>query len=199
LGSKEKRQLISLLQNSNKKQSITIDGKTVIADKGIITMPSDAHEISAELVDIADDLLINYKSSTKGKNIIFNISEAMGFTQKLPYQEKKKSKIVATEEQPLVKAGDIFYNSWGYDQTNIDWYQVVSLTKSGKSVKVRPIAGKMKETGFMSGITVPQKGKFSGSAITKKIGINNGEVFLKFPHGWTSKWDGKPKHASWGH
>lgn len=36
-----------------------------------------------------------------------------------------------------VKVGDFFYSSWGYDQTNVDFYKVVEVTKSGKSVKVQ--------------------------------------------------------------
>lgn len=81
----------------------------------------------------------------------------------------------ALEKESIVKVGDIFYNSWGYDQTNIDWYQVVALTKTGKSVKVRPIAGKIKETGFMSGESTPIKGKFTGPAVTKRLGMHSGE------------------------
>lgn len=38
-----------------------------------------------------------------------------------------------------VKVGDIFYTSWGYEQTNLDFYQVVGLV--GKvTVKLRKIA-----------------------------------------------------------
>lgn len=40
-------------------------------------------------------------------------------------------------EVPVVKVGDFFVSSWGYDQTNIDFYKVVGITKSGKSVKVQ--------------------------------------------------------------
>lgn len=29
-----------------------------------------------------------------------------------------------------VKVGDIFYNSWGYDQTNIDFYKVTRITRT---------------------------------------------------------------------
>ena len=43
-------------------------------------------------------------------------------------------------ERPSVKVGDVFYSSWGYDQTNADFYQVVGLTPSGKSAKLRMIA-----------------------------------------------------------
>jgi len=33
-----------------------------------------------------------------------------------------------------VKVGDVFYESWGYDQTNIDFLEVVEVSPSGKSV-----------------------------------------------------------------
>lgn len=40
-------------------------------------------------------------------------------------------------ETVTVKVGDFFYSSWGYDQTNVDFYKVVGLTPSGKSVRVQ--------------------------------------------------------------
>jgi hypothetical protein len=47
--------------------------------------------------------------------------------------------------------GDVLVSSWGYDQTNIDFYQVVGFTKSGKSVRLIAIEGEHVETtGFMS-------------------------------------------------
>ena len=38
------------------------------------------------------------------------------------------------------QVGDILVSSWGYDQTNIDFYRVVGLTASGKSVRIVPVA-----------------------------------------------------------
>lgn len=98
-----------------------------------------------------------------------------------------------------VKVGDIFYNSWGYDQTNIDWYQVVAVSPSGKTCKIREIEGKVKETGFMSGQTTPNKNKFvkGSKPMQKKIRISGKEVNLPMEHGWCPMWDGKPKHSSW--
>ena len=37
-----------------------------------------------------------------------------------------------------VKVGDLFYSSWGYDQTNIDFFQVVALV-GASSVRVREV------------------------------------------------------------
>jgi hypothetical protein len=36
-----------------------------------------------------------------------------------------------------VKIGDVFSRSWGYDQTNVDYYEIVSVSKTGKTAKAR--------------------------------------------------------------
>jgi len=43
----------------------------------------------------------------------------------------------ATKAQ--VKAGDRFYSSWGYDQTNIDYLLVVKLSPTGKTAQCRMV------------------------------------------------------------
>ena len=116
---------------------------------------------------------------------------------KTPKRGEPNKKGIKQALDAPVKVGDIFYNSWGYDQTNIDWYQVVQVSPSGKTCKIRPIAGKVKETGFMSGQTTPQKNKFTGPAKQKKIRVHGGEVNLPMEHGWCPMWDGKPKQSSW--
>ena len=44
---------------------------------------------------------------------------------------------ITTDTGVEVKVGDFFYSSWGYDQTNVDFYKVVGFTASGKSVRVQ--------------------------------------------------------------
>lgn len=58
------------------------------------------------------------------------------------------------------EVGDIFYNSWGYDQTNIDFYQVVKTT--AKSVRLARIkSGRVEGSeGFMSERCVPLADEF---------------------------------------
>jgi len=34
------------------------------------------------------------------------------------------------------KVGDVFHSSWGYDQTNTEYYKIVSISKTGKTCKV---------------------------------------------------------------
>lgn len=47
------------------------------------------------------------------------------------------------------KVGDIVNTSWGYDQTNVDFYAVTRIT--AKCVWVRKVAGDREQTGAMSG------------------------------------------------
>ena len=58
------------------------------------------------------------------------------------------------------QVGQIFRCSWGYDQTNIDYFEVVARTE--KTVTVREIAAKSVETSSMIGQCTPLPGSFIG-------------------------------------
>lgn len=45
-----------------------------------------------------------------------------------------------TKTRPDIKIGTVLVGSGGYGQTNVEAYQVVGMTKSGKSVRIRRIA-----------------------------------------------------------
>lgn len=103
-----------------------------------------------------------------------------------------------------IKVGDIFYTSWGYDQTNIDWYQIVGVTPKGVKVS-RLKSQKHGEDGFMTGMTSPAIGDFDKDEQNmlkrvKQVGWNEKEPkfgFLinnRYP---AYPWDGKPKRESW--
>jgi len=96
------------------------------------------------------------------------------------------------------KVGDILTCSWGYEQTNVDFYQVVDVTPKG--LKMRQIAADTTETGFMSGTTTPCRDAFlSDSPVIQKhlqIGYQ-GMVYVPMKYGSASKWNGKPCYRSW--
>ncbi|MBW3636659.1 MAG: hypothetical protein KY445_09385, partial [Armatimonadetes bacterium] len=83
------------------------------------------------------------------------------------------------------KAGDILQHSWGYEQTNVDFYQVLSVT--AKFLTVRRISGRIIQdagTGAMAGRCEPVPDAFTGEA--EKIAARK-----------YSKWDGRPAYCSW--
>jgi len=51
---------------------------------------------------------------------------------------RKERKAKAAEAMKLVKVGDVFSCSWGYDQTNVDFFQVVALVGKN-SVRLRQV------------------------------------------------------------
>lgn len=115
---------------------------------------------------------------------------------------KEEERQAKASYQHTFQVGDILYNSWGYDQTNIDWYEVTAVR--GKQIVIREIAGKVADApGYspMSGMTVPCPGQYVGPEITKRPTgyLHNGvwNESVSFDHGCGSRWDGKPKYCSW--
>lgn len=70
-------------------------------------------------------------------------------------EEKEKNQI---DNFNKVQIGDIYVNTWGYDQTNQDFYQVVD--KRGKSVYFRKINGKIVVNKYDRGYCIPLKDDF---------------------------------------
>lgn len=101
-----------------------------------------------------------------------------------------------------IKEGAIFSHSWGYDQTNYDFYQVIKRTRT--SVIVRRIQSeKIENDGHnMTAVLMPRIGVFSEQnplPLTKRLKASSrdGRAYLSMEYGWCGLWDGKPKHATY--
>jgi len=95
------------------------------------------------------------------------------------------------------KVGDILYNSWGYEQTNVDFYQV--LESKGKTVKIREIKGRMTERGTgnsMAGYTTAIKDQFvkDTPVITKRVTREDSIHFNSYSS--LIRWDGEELYCS---
>lgn len=78
----------------------------------------------------------------------------------------KKAELASIKHD--VKVGDIFKASWGYDQTNIDYYEVIAV--SGKSATVCAIGALSEGNGcYAQGVCVPSPGSFHGKPFKKLI------------------------------
>jgi hypothetical protein len=101
--------------------------------------------------------------------------------------------------EPL-KVGDILVSSWGYDQTNVDFYQVVAVSPKG-GVTIREIGKEFAgETGGPSEKVVAVPNSFTGPPM-KKRPTPYGSVKIS-SYARAFKWDGKPAHqtgAAYGH
>lgn len=82
---------------------------------------------------------------------------------------REESKRKRAEERrayrPALKPGDVLHTSWGYEQTNVEFFEVVAV--KGRRVTVCEIAQEVTETGFMSGRARPVRGEFVGEPLTR--------------------------------
>jgi hypothetical protein len=106
--------------------------------------------------------------------------------------------------------GAIIYCSWGYDQTNINFYRIEK--RSGAFVTLIPLRQRDRtETGFMSGTTMPsdtpkdyakdhdpawsnKDPQNPKPSFRRKLSIREGHIngLNVFGCGWASLWEGKP-------
>jgi hypothetical protein len=96
------------------------------------------------------------------------------------------------------KPGDVFCYSWGWEQTNVEWFECVAV--GPKSVTLRPIDSTLTTReghSDMSGFSEPKPGNFSGEPFRVNIQIRDGCHWLPARHGNYSPWNGKRHYVSW--
>ena len=90
--------------------------------------------------------------------------------------------------------GDILSSSWGWEQTNVDFYQVISLP-SPFFVEIRKIASELENENRLQGKASPIKDKFTSEAFRKRPDADN--VIRMSSYSYARPWSGKPMHVSW--
>lgn len=87
--------------------------------------------------------------------------------ERAEYKAARKAKAAEASANHGVKVGDVFRSSWGYDQTNVDYYQVVSV--GNKTATFCKIAQLSESDGFLQGNCVPATNQFIGKPFKKLI------------------------------
>lgn len=94
-----------------------------------------------------------------------------GYDQEIIGRAEQSALLAARKAEmcSAITVGTIFVHMWGYEQTNVHYYEVVA--KSGYSCMIRRIGSDTRETGrSMSGYSVPIPGSFTGEPIKKVVG-----------------------------
>ena len=97
-------------------------------------------------------------------------------------QERKRRREQRKAAPVGLEVGDVLSAMWGYEQTNVDYYQVTEV--KGRYVTLRPIAAQTEETGWLRGKSIPVPGKFTGEPFRKQA--RDGQVKLT-SYSWASK------------
>lgn len=83
--------------------------------------------------------------------------------------QKAEKAAKLAEPQTVLAVGDVLMASWGYDQTNIDYYEVVEL-KGKRGVIIREIGTEDNYNNrTMTGRSTPKKGDYQSEPMLKKV------------------------------
>ena len=100
--------------------------------------------------------------------------------------------------------GAILESSWGYDQTNIDYFKIIKRTND--TIFLIPLNSVVTESGDMRGRCQPgtpmQTGEYvscvgtwNGKPIRRRLYRRDGEVTgCSIKHGWADLWEGTDSH-----
>lgn len=123
-------------------------------------------------------------------------------------QEGKIVEIKTSAQNYLnIKIGDIFSFTWGYEQTNRNYFQVVGL-KGSKQIIIREINYKITETtGYESYNVLPELNSFKNNSqfiddnekgATKTVKVTpDGKPYINMESfGWCSLWEGKEEYIT---
>lgn len=129
---------------------------------------------------------------------MLNASSKKSFSQMVNEKRDKNRGIVKNFDGDIrdyVKVGDIYYTSWGYDMTIVDFYEITSIIGK-QTVTMRKLNQKRDE--HMSGIgtTMPVLGSYNGDDFRARA-VNSywNEKPVAFNveyHQTAYKWDGNP-------
>ena len=114
-------------------------------------------------------------------------------------KQRKRAENAAVIASDFYKIGDIVYNSWGYEQTNIDFFKVVKV--GPRTIEVREIDQKTEPgSEYSHGMAckvIPGE-NFLKEGKTYLLRVKKGGI-LSSPESYyyISKWDGQPVYCSW--
>lgn len=154
--------------------------------------------------------LFHYRFGTFQRLIEFSIQWISNREAIKASEEKKKAlkKEALQKMEHNFKVGGILYDSWGWEQTNIDFYQIIEV--NAKSIKIRRIASKYapeqdnRGLSSMAAYVMPIQDEFiKDEILSKKINalVSPGgsiQYYIKSKHGWISEHvEGSKHYSSW--
>lgn len=123
---------------------------------------------------------------------------AQSFLDSLEKRAETRAKAKVDRMKPhTLKVNDILSASWGYDQTNVDFFKVVSTTKN--SVRVVEIGQNLVEmTGDMTETVTADPDNVLSTPKLYRVDARYNSICIK-NFIVASPWDGKPKYQSHTH
>jgi len=121
------------------------------------------------------------------------------YAKVLEYKANKKAedKLKKIEAAAALKVGDIYYSSWGYDQTNIDFYKIVDV-KGAKATLVEIAKKYLEPDSQYEDKVVPDPDVLVGKPMNKIVNAYGSFNIASYANAY--KWNGMPKaQTAWGY
>lgn len=137
-------------------------------------------------------VVVNYRFKSVEAMQNYFVKTWMASQERQYNAEKAAKAAVAAARANFVnpyQVGQVFYDSWGYEQTNIDFYQITEV--GNKVVKMRKIGQIMtRSAGDMCEYVKPAVDTFVGDEETRRITFDrNGKSHVNGYRGWLHVWD----------
>ena len=112
----------------------------------------------------------------------------------------RRAKNAEVKASDYYKEGDIIVNSWGYEQTNVYFYQVTKV--GNKTIEIKQIHGSIVENSeYSHGMACEVeavKDSFMEDGDTYQLRVKDkGQLSNPETYYYMHKWDGRPKYKSW--
>jgi hypothetical protein len=108
---------------------------------------------------------------------------------------------ITPHQSSTYDVGAILEHSWGYDQTNIDFFMItkrVDKPNGDTWITLQAMTwGSSEDTAWAQGNCTPGVVKAGSKPFRRKLHKWNGEergCHIERSYGWASLWDGKPAH-----
>lgn len=145
-----------------------------------------------------------FKNEEARMNYVIKFYEIEANAHRVKEENKKKRKEnnAAIKADEHFKVGDIIVNTWGYEQTNVEFYVVTAVIK--KSIKVIEVSQKDEEGshyshGMACNVIPNVENKIGEEFMLRLKADHNNEIIISQPKSYSyfHKWNGKPKYKSW--
>jgi hypothetical protein len=126
-------------------------------------------------------------------------AKVASFFESIRFSEKAKQDRAAERKaaEHCLNVGDVLVSSWGYDQTNVDFFVVIA-TPTKKTVVVRACGSETDATrpsaSDMAEYVVAVPSKMFGEPLTRRCAKDSIRVD-DCRSAW--RWDGRPRYHSW--
>lgn len=99
------------------------------------------------------------------------------------------------EFRTTLEVGNVLESSWGYDQTNIDFYEVVEVSPCKRFVSIRKIDQGSVATAWCQEDVWPRTGVYLEAATRHRV-LPGDSVKVRDWGVWASLWRGRVRHAT---